>query len=502
MSNSREADRANKSPPFHLDDNQILTDSSGNQWRHGKSIGYGGFGETYSFMSDDITKRVTPANAKYVIKLEPHSNGSLLIEKICYTRVSKAESINSWVAKNNLSALGIPEFVGSGSHMFDGQKYRFLIMPKFGKDLEKIFCEEGMKLHIKTVFTIASYVIDALEYLHKHNYVHTDIKPENLVLGLESQAPIYLLDFGLACRFRDSNGDHKPFLPNDRRAHNGTIAYTSRDAHVGAMSRRGDLEILGYNLIYLLTGHLPWEDERDVDEIAEQKRNAIDNIADFLTDVFESDSPPQCLYNFLEYVKGLGFETEPDYSFCKKLFKRGIQMAGFVDDGKLTFEDHAKLNIKKQPPLLHPYKSSEAKLFHHLQHQQALNQHCNHIALAKLNEQKKNVRKNIPPVPVPSAKKAKLSPSFAAAPDHQNLPLRRSTRLNPASMQVKVDWQSIIASDPERRARKLTQLSKALMINRPDPALLNPTPAMQQVIAKRIEKLKEKRGKRKQGKKK
>lgn len=59
---------------------------------------------------------------------------------------------------------------------------------------------------------------------------------------------IHLIDFGLASKFLDSTGQHRPFCMDQRRAHDGTLEFTSRDAHMGAHARRSDLECLGYVL--------------------------------------------------------------------------------------------------------------------------------------------------------------------------------------------------------------------------------------------------------------
>lgn len=56
---------------------------------------------------------------------------------------------------------------------------------------------------------------------------------------------IHLIDFGLASKFMDSTGLHRPFCMDQRRAHDGTLEFTSRDAHMGAHARRSDLECLG-----------------------------------------------------------------------------------------------------------------------------------------------------------------------------------------------------------------------------------------------------------------
>lgn len=83
-----------------------------------------------------------------------------------------------------------------------------------------------------------------------------------------------MVDYGLAYRYLSDGKDHREYCPNPRRAHDGTIDYTSIDAHDGASecrnilistsiiildpSRRGDLEILGYCLIEWAGGKLPW----------------------------------------------------------------------------------------------------------------------------------------------------------------------------------------------------------------------------------------------------
>ena len=56
------------------------------------------------------------------------------------------------------------------------------------------------------------------------------------------------------------NGVHLEYKPDARRAHDGTVEYASRDAHIGAHARRSDLEILAYNLVHWMSGNLPWMD--------------------------------------------------------------------------------------------------------------------------------------------------------------------------------------------------------------------------------------------------
>lgn len=57
-----------------------------------KISGKGSFGEIF-LASDKITKPVTSENAKYVVKIEPHSNGPLFVEIHCLLNAAKTTGI-------------------------------------------------------------------------------------------------------------------------------------------------------------------------------------------------------------------------------------------------------------------------------------------------------------------------------------------------------------------------------------------------------------------------
>jgi len=78
-----------------------------------------------------------------------------------------------------------------------------------------------------------------LEYIHSKDFVHGDIKASNLMVGLYSGAggkskkqsqsqQIYLVDYGLATKYVNPDGAHAAYTPDARKAHNGTLEYTSR----------------------------------------------------------------------------------------------------------------------------------------------------------------------------------------------------------------------------------------------------------------------------------
>lgn len=54
-------------------------------------------------------------------------------------------------------------------------------------------------MSVKTILMIGLQMIDRLEALHRIGYIHRDVKPDNLAIGLlEKSKIIYLFDFGLA----------------------------------------------------------------------------------------------------------------------------------------------------------------------------------------------------------------------------------------------------------------------------------------------------------------
>jgi len=133
-------------------------------------------------------------------------------------------------------------------------------MELLGPNLEELRVYCGGKFNLQTTLMLADQMIARLEHVHTNLYLHRDLKPNNFVIGTGSRLNvIYLIDFGLAKHYKDRlTGKHIPF--KDNKQITGTIRFASINAHYGMeQSRRDDLESLGYVLIYLMKGMLPWQ---------------------------------------------------------------------------------------------------------------------------------------------------------------------------------------------------------------------------------------------------
>ena len=196
-----------------------------------------------------------------------------------------------------------------------------MIMELLGKSLESLVEKNNSNkvFSLKTVTMIGLEMVKLLEQIHSKDIIHRDIKPDNFAIGYEDPKKIYILDFGLAKKFRNSSTlKHNPLIKNKKLT--GTARYASINALQGLeQSRRDDLESVGYVLLYFLRGRLPWQGlvvkgrENKYEKILNKKR---DTDSEDLCQGF-----PKQYENYLDYCKNLGYEQEPDYAYLKSLFE-------------------------------------------------------------------------------------------------------------------------------------------------------------------------------------
>ncbi|KAF8696391.1 hypothetical protein HU200_037302 [Digitaria exilis] len=197
-------------------------------------------------------------------------------------------------------------------------EYFVMVMDMLGPSLWDVWNNNSHTMSVEMVSCIAIEAISILEKVHSKGYVHGDIKPENFLLGTPGtpeEKKLFLVDLGLATKWRDSSGLHVDY---DQRpdVFRGTVRYASVHAHLGRIgSRRDDLESLAYTLVFLLRGRLPWQGYQGENKgfLVSKKKMATspESLCSFC---------PQPFREFVEYVVNLKFDEEPNYAKCVSLF--------------------------------------------------------------------------------------------------------------------------------------------------------------------------------------
>ncbi|XP_062087560.1 casein kinase 1-like protein HD16 [Humulus lupulus] len=274
-----------------------------------RKLGKGGFGQVY------VGRRLSPINASEKSTGPGAAEVALKFEH----RTSKGCNYGppyEWQVYNTLGGShGVPRVHYKGRH----GDYYIMVMDILGPSLWDVWNNNSHTMSIEMVACIAIEAISILEKMHSRGYVHGDVKPENFLLGppgTPDEKKLFLVDLGLATRWRDSTtGRHVDY---DQRPDifRGTVRYASVHAHLGrTCSRRDDLESLAYTLVFLIRGRLPWQGYQGENKgfLVCKKKMATspENLCCFC---------PQPFRQFVEYVVNLKFDEEPNYARYISLF--------------------------------------------------------------------------------------------------------------------------------------------------------------------------------------
>lgn len=260
-----------------------------NKYKIITKIGFGRFGSIYKGQN-------IRTNEYVAIKIEPikHDLKLLKNESTIYQYLNGCHNIPSvkWFGKYN-------------------DNY-YMVIDLLGPSLQDLI-ENKKKLCLKITLQIGIKIISIIKIIHDKGLVHRDIKPENFLFGLDNLNKLYLIDFGL-CKKIIFENKH-----NQIKTTSGIIGsknYMSINSHNHIeLSRRDDLESIGYMLLYLYNGKLDWNNESNEIKILNMKQN-----------VLNYDNIPNVIINYIKLVKSLDYTETPNYNLIIDEFKKEIEL--------------------------------------------------------------------------------------------------------------------------------------------------------------------------------
>ncbi|KAK6058025.1 hypothetical protein COOONC_04408 [Cooperia oncophora] len=235
-----------KNAPQYLEKGTLLS----KKYRLEKMIGGGGFGQIYRAIDIEMGTVVAA-------KVEPQSEdaGRMVLEQMVLTKL--------------VGTRHSPRLYASGWM----NNYNFIVMQMLGRNLTELRkAQADRRFSVHTTVRVGMQIIEALKSVHDLGFLHRDVKPSNMCVGIgEHRRIIYLVDFGMTRQFRLPNGEFRK--ERAYAAFRGTMRYVSLSVH--ERKEQGpvdDLWSIYYTLIELAEGSLPWRTITDHDEIFQLKR--------------------------------------------------------------------------------------------------------------------------------------------------------------------------------------------------------------------------------------
>lgn len=258
-------------------------------------------------------RRINSNEEQVAVKVEKNRYGDLRDSLVRENRFYRHLRQNS----SPLDLHGIPEV----KEFLATPREHVLVMDYLGTKLIEIFSHEGRRLSLRSVSMIAVQALLRLEVIHKKGIVHRNLNLSNFMVGRGTQRDtLFVVDFKNAGVFRDHvtnallpDGDVQRFI--------GTPMFASINAHRRRrQGPRDDLQSLGFLLVYLFTGNLPWARFRIQWSLHTIRRIwAAKRELDF---VELCDGLPRPFLRYFRYVNGLQFGQEPAYARMRIMFRK------------------------------------------------------------------------------------------------------------------------------------------------------------------------------------
>jgi len=229
------------------------------------------------------------------------------------------------------------------------KRYTYLVMECLGPSLKDYLPHCGGRFTLKTVLLLADQLLERLQLIHSKGLIYRDVKPENFLTVKDKNTnctKVCVIDFGLAKPLKEG-GVHIGFSKFKKIVGcNTDLLYHSINSLQGCeISRRDDLESLGYLLIHYRTGSLPWKDKGDnaLGTTQSMVQQNILKLKKSITPEQLCQGLPMEFAAYMRYCRSLGFTETPDYAYLKQLFRILYRIENYEDDNQ--FDWNIKWNL-------------------------------------------------------------------------------------------------------------------------------------------------------------
>lgn len=165
-----------------------------------------------------------------------------------------------------VACLSHPNIVSIYDVVFDSNSH-YLVMEYVEGCTLKQYLEQKGVLPVNETLYIMYQLLDALDHAHKHNVIHRDIKPHNILL--DAQMNVKVTDFGIAIAISDITQTYTKDIM-------GSVHYMSPEQVKGiAVTEASDLYSAGVVMYEMLTGSLPFGGENAIGVAMQHVQNEV-----------------------------------------------------------------------------------------------------------------------------------------------------------------------------------------------------------------------------------
>ena len=238
---------------------------------------------------------------------------------------------------NKVKSMGIPTIEQIGYY---NPRTIISIQASLGLPLSEIFNKFYRCFNIKDITMIAIQILERIKFIHSKNIIYCNINPDNLYINFfRFQNIIYLTDFTHAIKCDNVNKTKNSFNSNN-------LIFSSINSMNGIkIYKKDDLESLGYLLLFLLKGGLPWELLAfNLDITNEEKTREIFQIKKYHPLDILYEGIPEEFKLYINYIKNLPVNHEIDYNYCFNLFYSVFKKNNIINDGIFSWYQEKRTN--------------------------------------------------------------------------------------------------------------------------------------------------------------